>query len=265
MTNISPLAFVDPDAKIGNDVTIEAFAYIDRDVVIGDNCHIRPRASILKGARIGNNNIIYEGAIISANPQDFRWHGEDSKVIIGDNNLIREYVIINRSIHKDQATTVGSNSFIMAQTHIGHDSNIGNFCVLGNGVKIAGNCKIGNYTILSSAAVVHEHCEIGDWVLVKGGCRVNGNVPPYIIVAHNPIEYSGVNAFIMRKGDFSEEIIDEVAKSYRHLYQSNTSAFNAYKRIEGDIAPCQEKDNILSFLNKHEMKVVALPMEEIDD
>ncbi|MDE5975427.1 MAG: acyl-ACP--UDP-N-acetylglucosamine O-acyltransferase, partial [Muribaculaceae bacterium] len=155
MAKISNLAYVHPGARLADDVVIDAFAYIEDNVEIGSGCHIHPHASILYGARIGKNNEIFEGAIIAATPQDFRWKGEESFVVIGDNNKIREQVIINRSIHAEGKTEIGNNSFIMAQTHIGHDSVIGNYCVLGNAVKIAGDVKIGNKTILSSHALVH--------------------------------------------------------------------------------------------------------------
>lgn len=263
MSNISPLAYVHPEAVIGQNVTINAFAYIDRNVVIGDGCIVSPHVSILSGARIGKNNIFFDGCIISASPQDFRWNGEDSYVEIGDNNRIREHVIINRSIHKEGKTKVGNNSFIMAQTHVGHDSEIGDYCVLGNAVKIAGNVKIGNYTILSSNALVHENCNVGEWVLIKGGCRVNNNVPPFVVMAHNPIKYYGVNAFILRKGKKSEDIIDDIAKCYRHLYQCNTSAFNSIKRIETDVNKSAERDEIINFVKSHDYKLAALTLEEL--
>lgn len=264
MSNISNLAFVHPDAKIGENVTIDAFAYVDSNVVIGDGCHIRPHVSILSGARIGKNNKFYEGCIVSATPQDFRWKGEDSYVEIGDDNTIREHVIINRSIHKDGSTKIGTGSFIMAQSHIAHDSEIGNSVVIGNSVKIAGSCKIGDYSILSSCALVHEKCEVGAWTLIKGGCRVNSNVPPFVIMAHNPITYFGVNAFILRKGKFSEDLIDEIAKCYRHLYQSNTSAFNAIMRIKTDVTPSPERDSIVTFVERHNFKIAALNPEVMD-
>ena len=227
--------------------------------MIGDNCHIHSHVSILAGARLGTGNEVFEGSIISAKPQDFRWKGEDSHVIIGHNNVIREHVIINRSIHKGEATKIGDGSFIMAQCHIGHDSVIGNKCVLGNAVKIAGNCIIGNCTILSSNSLVHENCCVGDWVLVKGGCRVTSNVPPYTIMAHNPIAYYGVNAFVMLKNGYDENQVNEVAKCYRHLYQSMTSPFNAMKRIEVDVIDSPEKHAIINFVRTHGYKVAGVP------
>lgn len=265
MSTFSNLAYIHPEAKIGKDVIIDAFAFIDKNVEIGDGSHIHPHVSILSGARIGKNNEIYEGAIISATPQDFRWKGEDSFVIIGDNNKIREQVIINRSIYPDEKTEIGSNSFIMAQTHIGHDSKIGNYCVLGNAVKIAGNVVIGNYTILSSNALVHEKCHIGEWALIKGGCRVNGHVPPFAVMAHNPISYFGVNAYILQKAKKPDHIIDDIAKCYRHLYQTGTSVFNALIRIKDDVEPSPEKDSIILFIEQHDGNLAAVPLRTNDD
>lgn len=259
MTNISPLAFVNPSATLGRNVRIDAFAYIDEGVIIGDNCHIRPHASVLKGTRMGTGNTVYEGAIIGAEPQDFRWKNEKSNVIIGNNNKIREHVIINRSIREGGATVIGNNSFIMAQSHIGHDSQIGNWCVLGNAVKIAGDCSVGNFTILSSNALIHERCEVGEWCLIKGGCRVNSHVPPFTIMAHNPITYSGVNAFVLRRGHFSEDTINSIAKCYRQIYETNTSVYNALKRIETDVDPSPERDAIMQFIINHNNKLAAAP------
>lgn len=261
MSTISPLAFVNPEAKIGENVTISAFAYIDKNVVIGDGCRISAHVSVLSGARIGKNCQLYDGCIISATPQDFRWTGEESYVEIGDNCTVREYVIINRSIYKGGSTKIGHDSFIMAQSHIAHDSEIGNFVVIGNSVKIAGSVKIGDNSILSSSALVHEKCEVGEWALIKGGCRVTSNVPPYAVMAHNPISYYGVNSFILRKGNFSDEIIDDIAKCYRHIYQSSTSTFNAMVRVKADVNPGKERDAIIRFIEGHNFKIAARNQE----
>lgn len=263
MSDISPLAFVHPEAKIGENVTIHPFVYIDRDVEIGDGCIFWPHASVRAGARIGKNCHFYDGCIISATPQDFRWKGEESYVLIGDNNTIREHVIINRSIYKDGATRIGNNNFIMAESHIAHDTEIGNSVVIGNSVMIAGSCKINDFAILSSCALVHEKCEIGRWALIKGGCRVNGHVPPFVIMAHNPISYFGVNAFVLRKGKYTDEQIDDIAKCYRHIYQSNTSPYNAMVRVRADVADSDEKDEIIRFVQGHNLKLAALNFERI--
>lgn len=265
MSVLSSLAYIHPEAKIGKNVTIDAFAFIDKNVEIGDGCHIHPHVSILSGARIGKNNEIYENAIISASPQDFRWKGEESFVVIGDNNKIREQVIINRSIYHHGKTEIGNSSFIMAQTHIGHDSKIGDHCVLGNAVKIAGNVIIGNYTILSSNALVHEKCHVGDLALIKGGCRVNGHVPPFAVMAHNPISYIGVNSYVLKKVNKSDAIIDDIAKCYRHVYQSGTSVFNALRRIKEDVDHSSERDAVIVFIEDHDLKLAAVPLRDSED
>lgn len=262
---ISQLAFVDPSAKLGNNVTVHPFAFIDKDVVIGDNCVIMPYASIMQGSRLGNNIKVYNGAIIGADPQDFRWKGEASFCTIGNNAVIREQVIINRSIHEGQSTTIGNDCFLMAETHVGHDSIIADRCVLGNGVQIAGDVNIGTCTILSTGAKIYNGSRLGEWVFIKGGCRISGNVPPYVIMAHNPATYYGVNAMVMRDKthQFSEDVIDDIAKAYRHIYQCNTSLFNAVKRIEADVPQSPERDAILEFIKECDNKIVALPKLDI--
>ena len=246
---ISPLAYVDPSAKLGNNVKVHPFAFIDKDVVIGDNCEIYPYASIMHGARLGNNIKVYNGAIIAAEPQDFRWKGEESYVTIGDQTTIREMAIINRSIHKGMSTEIGKKCFLMAETHVGHDC------------KIAGDVVIDPCVILSTSVKVYNGSRIGKWAFIKGGCRISGNVPPYVIMAHNPAMYYGVNAAVMRTKPelFTEERIDDIAKAYRHIYQCNTSIFNAAKRIEADVDDSAEKTEILNFIKDCNNKLIALP------
>lgn len=265
MNKIDNRAYVDPSAKIADNVTIDAFAYIDANVEIGEGCHIHPFASIRSGAILGKNNEVFENAVIAAIPQDFRWKGEDSFVRIGEGNKIREQVIINRGIREGSATVIGDNSFIMAQTHIGHDSEIGNECVLGNAVKVAGDVKIGNKTILSSNSLVHEKCHIGDLVLIKGGCRVNGHVPPFTVMAHNPISYFGVNAYILKIANKSDEIIEDIAKCYRHVYQTGTSVFNALRRIREDVEDSEERSMVIAFIEDHDLVLAAVPRVDTED
>lgn len=258
---ISPLAHVAPTAKIGENVTIHPFAFIDDNVEIGDGCVIMPYASVINGTRMGKNNKIYQGAIIGADPQDFRWHGDQTYCFIGDNNTIREHVILNRGIASDGGTRIGSDSFIMAGSHIGHDSWIKGKSVLGNDVTIAGNAVVGECVILSSSVILHEKSTVGDWVLIKGGCRISGNVPPYAIMAHNPASYFGVNAVVMRKHGFTNDEIDDVAKAYRHVYQSSTSVFNALRRIKSDLPEGRVRSAIVDFIEGVGLKLVAIPRD----
>lgn len=260
-TTISPLAYVNPGARIGDNVTIHPFAYIDEDVEIGDGCEIMSYTSVIRGTRMGRNNKVYQNTVIGADPQDFRWHGEKTYCYIGDNNVIREHVIINRGIKPEDGTRIGNDSFIMAETHIGHDSHITGRCVIGNGVTIAGDATVGECVILSSGVILHENSTVGPWVLIKGGCRISGNVPPYVIMAHNPASYFGVNAVVLRKHGFTEEQVDDIAKAYRHVYQSGTSVFNALKRIELDLAEGEVRNTIVDFIRGANLKLVAIPRD----
>lgn len=264
---ISPLAHVDPDARIGENVTIHPFAFISKNTVIGDGSTIYPYVSVLNGARIGNNVKIYNGAIIAAEPQDFRWKGEPSECYIGDESIVREHTIINRGLDMNSgATRIGKRVFVMAECHIMHDAVINDRTVLGNGVQVAFDATVGSFTLLSNNAIVNARSHVGDWVLVKGGCRISGNVPPYTVMAHNPTAYCGVNASLMRHGKMiDEETIDDIARCYRHVYESNTSVFNALRRIERDVKPSEQRDQILKFIKGHNMDIVAVNRHMYED
>ena len=259
---ISKLAYIDPSAKIAEDVKIHPFAFIDKDVEIGAGCEIMPYASVLRGTRMGKNCRVFQSAVVGAEPQDFRWQGGFTYCHIGDHVTIREHAIVNRGIRPETTgTQIGPDTFLMAKAHVGHDTVIEGKTVLGNGATVAGDCHIDKCVIMSSNAVVHEKSKIGKWALIKGGCRISGNVPPYVIIAHNPAAYFGVNAVIMGKRGFSPEEIDIVAKAYRNVYQSGISVFNALRRIEGDIEPCAIRDEIVDFINSNDRRLVALPVD----
>lgn len=257
----SPLAHIDPSAKIGKNTKIHPFAFIDANVEIGDDCEILPYASIMSGTRMGNGNRVFQGSVVGAEPQDFRWTGEETFCYIGNGNIIRENVIINRGIKPDSGTKIGDNTFIFAKSHIGHDCQIDNNCVIGNGVTFGGNVTVDNNTILSSNCILHEGSKIGKWAMVKGGCRISGNVPPYIIVAHNPVNYYGVNAYVMKRQGFTDADVDEIAKAYRHIYQSGSSVFNALKRVENDVQPSEYRDEILKFIRDNKLSIVATQID----
>ncbi|MCM1067096.1 MAG: acyl-ACP--UDP-N-acetylglucosamine O-acyltransferase [Muribaculaceae bacterium] len=255
---ISPLAYVDPKAQLGNDVIVHPFAYIDADTVIGDGCEILPYASVMHGTTLGKKVKVYQGAIVGADPQDFRWKGCASHCFVGDNTIIREHVIINRGITGEGGTSIGANSFVFADSHIGHDTHIADKCVIGNAVTIAGDVHVDTGSILSSSVVLHEGVHVGKLALIKGGTRISSNVPPFAILAHNPVAYYGVNAIVLRKhGGFTEEQIDDIAKAYRHIYQTQTSLFNALRRIEDDIDDSPVRKEILDFIRANELKLAG--------
>lgn len=247
---ISPLAHIHPGAKIGENCTIEPFVYIEDNVVIGDNCHIMAHASVLSGTRMGNNNKVFHGAVVGGIPQDLKFVGEDTTLEIGDNNLIRENVTLNRGTASRGKTVIGSNNLFMENCHIGHDSIIGNGCILGNSTKIAGEVEISDFAILSACVLVHQFGHIGSYVMIQGGSRINKDIPPYIIVGREPAKYSGLNIVGLRRRGFSNETIGKIRNAYKHIYESGTIVSKAVERIkeEGNITP--EVEYILNFIEK---------------
>ena len=247
---ISPLAHIHPGAKIGENCTIEPFVYIEDNVDIGDNCHIMAHASILSGTRMGNNNKIYHGAVIAATPQDLKFVGEETTAEIGDNNMIRENVTISRGTASKGTTKVGSNNLLMENSHIGHDSVVGNGCIIGNSTKIAGEVTIHDCAILSACVLVHQFSHIGSYVMIQGGSRINKDVPPYIIVGREPARYSGLNIIGLRRRGFSNEAIKSVHEAYRQIYESGTIVSTALARIKESCNITPEVENVLNFIEK---------------
>ncbi|MBR0331944.1 MAG: acyl-ACP--UDP-N-acetylglucosamine O-acyltransferase, partial [Alistipes sp.] len=173
---ISNLAYVHPDAKIGENVTIEPFAYIGADVEIGDGCWIGPSAAIHDGARIGKNCKIHSFASIACTPQDLKFRGEKSTAVVGDNCEIRECVTISRGTASKGTTVIGSNNLIMAYAHVAHDCEVGSNCVIVNGVSLAGEVVVGDWVVIGGHTAVHQWVHIGDHAMIQGMSGVTKDV-----------------------------------------------------------------------------------------
>jgi acyl-[acyl-carrier-protein]--UDP-N-acetylglucosamine O-acyltransferase len=248
MNEISPLAYVNPEAKIGAGVIIHPFAYIDKNVVIGDNCVIMPNASILSGTRLGNNNQVYHNTVLGSTPQDFSYHGGDTILEIGNNNVFRENVVISRSSSSTGKSVIGDNNFIMDGVHICHDCNIANHCVIGIKCIIAGNCVIGSHAIFSSMVSMFQDTRVGEWSLVQGGCRLKKDVPPYIVTTTNPTSYYGVNVEVLKHFNVSEKIIQHIAQAYGLIFHSKVSIADALIRVVQEVPMSDEIENIINFI-----------------
>jgi acyl-ACP--UDP-N-acetylglucosamine O-acyltransferase len=255
--NISPQAFVDPSAKIGNDVTIYPFAYIENDVVVGDGCKIYPFASVMAGTRMGKNNMVHQGSVLAALPQDFDFTGEQTELVIGDDNIIRENVVINRATHQGGQTMIGNKNFIMEGVHISHDTHIFDNCVIGYGTKIAGNCEIHDYAILSSNVVANPGVRVGRSAMVQSGCRFSFDIPPYIVATHNPIEYGGVNSTILTNGGIDIKIQNHIANAYRLVFNGKTSLFDGINQVIEQVPQSHEIDNIIEFLRTTKIGIIS--------
>lgn len=253
---ISPLAYVDPSAKIGKNVTIHPFAYIDKNVEIGDDCVIMPHASLMNGTRMGNRNRVFNGAVIAAEPQDFQYKGGDTVAIIGDDNVIRENVVINRSSTAEGCTKIGNGNFIHEGVHISHDTVIGNCSVFGYGSKISGNCILEDYVIFGGDVLMSQGSRCGRWAMVETGCRFRKDIPPFIVAAKEPISYYGVNSFIMQREGFSERVIKHISHAYRIIFQGNCSITDALLMIRDQVPLSDEIEHIISFVGASKLGII---------
>lgn len=215
---ISPMAYVHPDAKLGDNNIIGPFCYIDADVVIGDNNVMQNSVTLNQGLRMGSNNEIFPGASLSTKPQDLKFKGEITTCEIGDNNSIRENVTISRGTFSKGTTKVGNNNLLMENMHIAHDCVIGNNCIIGNSTKFAGEVVVDDCAIISAECLFHQFCHVGGYVMIQGGTRTSQDIPPYVIAGKEPVRFAGLNLIGLRRRGFSAEKITAIREAYNMIY-----------------------------------------------
>ena len=258
--NISPLAVVHPEAKIGEGVTIDPFAVVEKDVVIGDGCYIHPHVVIRDGARIGKGCQIFPGAVIAGIPQDLKFKGEITTAEIGDYTTIRECVTVNRGTGK---TVVGSHCLIMAYSHVAHDCVLKDNIIIGNASQIAGEVEIDDYAIVSGGSLVHQFTRISKHVMIQGGSRIGKDIPPYTLIGRDPIVYCGINIVGLRRRGFTNQQVYLIQDIYRTLYTRGLNNTDALKAIETEYEPCEERDLILDFIKNSKRGIVRGSIDEL--
>lgn len=245
-----PTAYIHPDAKIGNNVTIEPFAVIKANVEIGDGSYIHSHAYLMEGARLGKNVKVFPGAVISGVPQDLKFEGEETTVEIGDNTTIREAVTISRGTKDKYKTVIGKNCLVMAYSHIAHDCIIGNNCILVNGAQIAGHVEIGDWAIVGGNSVVHQFTRIGAHSFISGASKIGKDVPPYTKAGRDPLSYCGVNSVGLKRRGFTNEKINHVLDLYRVLYQSEYNTTQALHFLEENFKETNERNIVINFIKE---------------
>ena len=246
--NIHPLACVDPEAVIGENVKIGPFCVIDKGVVIGDDCELMNSVTVFSGTTMGKQNVIFPGAVIGAIPQDLKFKGEETTVQIGDNNKIRENVTIHRGTASTGTTIVGNNNLIMENAHIAHDCVFGNNIIMGNSTKLAGEVKVDDGAIISAVVLVHQFTRIGGGSMTQGGTRTSSDIPPFVIAAREPVAYCGINLVGLRRRGYNQELIGNIHDCYRILYNSNLRVVEALERIKNEVPMSPEVQYIIDFV-----------------
>ena len=253
---ISPLAYIHPEAVIGEGCEIGPFCYIDKNVVIGKNNHLMNSVTLLSGTRIGDGNRIFPGAVIGAIPQDLKFKGEETTAEVGDNNTIRENVTINRGTAAKGKTVVGSNNLLMEGMHVAHDAVVGNGCIIGNTTKIAGEVVIDDFAIISACVLIHQFCHVGSYVMVGGGTRTSQDIPPYCMAAREPVAYCGLNLVGLRRRGLSRELIENIHNTYRLLYQRGKLREECLQEIRETVPMSPEIEYILDFVTSSKRGII---------
>ena len=256
MSNISPMAFIHPEAVIGENCEIGPFCYIDKNVVIGNDNRLMNSVTLLSGTRLGNHNVVFPGAVIGDIPQDLKFRGEETTAEIGDNNTIRENVTINRGTAAKNRTVVGNNNLLMEGMHIAHDVIVGNQCIIGNSTKIAGEVIVDDCAIISANVLIHQFCRIGSYVMVGGGTHTGQDIPPFVMAAREPVAYCGLNLVGLRRRGFSAELIENIHNTYRLLYQREKLREECLAQIRAEVPMSKEIEYILDFVTSSKRGII---------
>ena len=228
MSLIDPRVIIDPAAKLADDVVVGPWCIIGADVEIGEGTVLGPNVIIKGPTRIGKHNRVYQFCSLGEDTPDRKYKGEPTRLVIGDHNIIREGVTMHRGTIQDRdETTVGDHNLIMAYAHIGHDSVIGNHCILVNNVALAGHVHIGDWAILSGYTLVHQFCHIGAHSFAGMGTAIGKDVPAYVTVSGNPAEARTMNFEGMRRRGFSAEAIQALRRAYKIVYRQGLTIEDA--------------------------------------
>ncbi len=262
MSRIHPTAIIDPQAELAEDVIVGAYSVIDGPVRIDSGCEIKPHVSITGRTRLGKNNRIFQFASIGEEPQDKKYHGEDTEVVIGDGNTIRECVTINRGTADDAGIThIGNDNWIMAYVHIAHDCQVGDHNIFANNASLAGHVHIGDHVILGGFSLLHQFTRVGDHAFTSMGSGVQRDVPPFVMAQDHPARPRGLNLEGLRRRGFDSERVSAIKKAYRLLYKSDlplTEALLAMQELAETLPdqPAADVQLMVDFIRQSKRSIV---------
>jgi UDP-N-acetylglucosamine acyltransferase len=244
--SVHPSAVVSPSARIGRDVVIGPLAVVEDDTTIGEGCEIRAHAVIRRFTTLGSHNRVHEGAVLGGEPQDVSFGGQQSGLVIGDRNLIREGVTIHRSTRAGGTTVIGSDCFLMAYVHVGHDNRVGDRAILANNVMLAGYVEIGERAFLGGGAGVHQFCRVGRLAMVGGNAKVVQDCLPFVISDGHPARARGLNVVGLRRAGVQAAQLRTLHEAYRLLLRSGLPGEAALEKLGALADPLV--DELVSFV-----------------
>ena len=248
---IDPRAIVDPGASLAPDVVVGPYTIIGPDVEIGPGTRIGPHAVLQGPTRIGRDNQIFQFTSIGDAPQDKKYQGEPTQLIIGDGNTIREYCTINRgTVQGGGVTRIGDDNWVMAYVHIAHDCQVGNHSIFANAASLAGHVSVGDWAILGGFTLVHQFCTLGAHCFTAFGSVVGQDVPPYVLISGHMARPHGLNTEGLRRRGFSSETLRQLRQAYKVIYRSGFTLEQAITRLQEMTAACPEVGLFVDALSK---------------
>jgi UDP-N-acetylglucosamine acyltransferase len=246
---IHPAALVSPHAVLAEDVEVGAHALIGEGVEIGARTRIGPHAVIQGPTRMGSDNVVFQFASVGSAPQDKKYRGEPTRLEIGDRNVIRECVTLNRGTAKDEGVTrIGSDNLFMAYAHVAHDCVVGNQCVLANNGTLGGHVHLGDWVIMGGLSAVHQFCKVGAHAFIANNAAVTRDVPPYVMAVGQPASAHSVNAEGLKRRGFTTDQIRNIRNAFRVLYRSGLKLVDATRELETLAKEQPEIQAIVEFL-----------------
>ncbi|PKK84088.1 MAG: acyl-[acyl-carrier-protein]--UDP-N-acetylglucosamine O-acyltransferase [candidate division Zixibacteria bacterium HGW-Zixibacteria-1] len=248
MSNIHTTAIVDKSAVLGDNVTIEPHAIVEADAKIGNNVIVGSNCLVARYTELMDNVKLFHGAVLGTVPQDLKFRDEKTRLVIGENTVIREYAMLSRGTSHSGETVVGKNCLLMAYTHLAHDCYIGNNVILANAVNVAGHVEIGDFVTIGGVVPIHQFVKIGAHCMIGGGFRVQQDVCPYSLVGGYPLKVVGLNTIGLRRRGFSKETVQVLEKVFKLLFFSQLNTTQAVEKITKEVEQTEEVKIILEFI-----------------
>jgi UDP-N-acetylglucosamine acyltransferase len=241
---------VSPKAKIADDTTVEAFSIIGPDVAIGSGSVVGPHAVVDGHTTIGSNNRIYPFVSIGLPPQDITYAGEDTQVIIGNDNIIRENVTVHRGSPRGAGITrIANGTFLMAYVHVAHDCQIANGVIMANAATLGGHVEVGACAVIGGLVAVHQFVRIGEYSCMGGFAATGKDIPPYMLASRAPASLHGPNLIGLKRSGFSPEAIHAIKKFYRIFFRSGLTVKEAIEKVRLDVDPLPEVEKLIEFVS----------------
>lgn len=264
-SNIDKTALIHPSAQIGSGVKIGPYSVIGPEVTIGENSEIGSNVTISRWTKIGNNCKIYPGASIGTPPQDTKYKGDKSQIVIGDRCIIREFVTVHLPTGTGEKTIIGNDCFIMVHAHIPHNAKIGNNVVIGGYVGIGGHAEIEDYATIGGMSAIHQFVRIGSLAMIGGQSKIIQDIPPYMLADGNPAQVRSLNTVGIQRKGISFESQLELKKAFKIIYRSSNNISQAIAEMKKKLIPSHEIQNLISFMEKETDRGILKKTEETID